>query len=89
MSRRSNLVVPEYNPNEGVRPEEVLYFNIKWKKNDHQLNYRTMEYDNTGTSTNEYIKVDHGTPQRHTWKLDNIDGSVHDVINTNLNYYRN
>ena len=23
------------------------------------------------------------------WQLDNIDGNVHDVINTNVNYYRN
>jgi hypothetical protein len=92
MSRRSNLVVPEYNPNEGVRPEEVLYFSIQWKIKDSRLNivdYRTMEYDNNGSFTNRYIKVDHGTPQRHTWKLDNIDGIVHDVINTNVNYYRN
>lgn len=92
MSRRSNLVVPEYNPNEGVRPEQVLHFNIKWKKNDYQLDrsdYRQMEYDNDGNFTNRYITVTHGTPQQHTWQLDNIDGNVHDFINTNVNYYRN
>ena len=55
ISRRSNLVVPEYNSNEGERPEEVHTL-ILSGKNDYQLDrsdYRQMEYDNNGSFTND------------------------------------